>query len=122
MNSPHDLRAVAGAFNIYGEFLRAAAYGNGHINDTYCAEFNQGGAPVRYILQRINHKVFKNPIALMENVRRVTAHIARKVAAEADCSRRGLTLIPTKDGRCWHQDNLGNCWRAYVFIEKARTH
>jgi len=121
MSSPNALRAVASAFRIYGEFLGAAPYGAGHINDTYCAEFCQGGTAVRYILQRINDKVFKHPAALMENIQRVTLHIAAKAAAEVDPSRRGLTLILARDGRCWHQDNSGNFWRAYIFIEKART-
>ena len=39
---------------------RIAPYGNGHINDTYVAE---GGS--RYILQRINTKIFKDPARLM---------------------------------------------------------
>ena len=80
MNLKHDIRAVARRFQIHGEFLRAAPYGSGHINDTYRATFDQGGARVRYIFQRINHAVFKNPVALMENVQRVTAHLAHKSA------------------------------------------
>ncbi|HTL57290.1 MAG TPA: hypothetical protein VL361_16520, partial [Candidatus Limnocylindrales bacterium] len=122
MSSLPDLHAIANAFNLHGEFLSAAPYGSGHINDTYRAEFNQGGTRVNYILQRINHKVFKNPAALMENIQRVTAHLAGKVAAESDCSRRGLTLITTRDGGWWHQDGLGNFWRVYIFIEGARTY
>jgi len=43
--------------------------------------FDQAGTPVRYILQRINHNIFKNPVALMENVQRVTAHVAAKSSA-----------------------------------------
>jgi hypothetical protein len=49
-----------GHFHIYGEFLSAEPYGTGHINDTYCVVFHQAGVPVRYILQRINHSIFKN--------------------------------------------------------------
>ncbi|HEU5072303.1 MAG TPA: aminoglycoside phosphotransferase family protein [Verrucomicrobiae bacterium] len=123
MNSPsYDLRAVAGQFTIHGEYVSAAPYGSGHINDTFCAVFQQAGVPVRYILQRINHHIFKRPAALMENVQRVTAHLARKVAGEPDASRRVLTLIPARDGRAWHVDAAGNHWRAYLFIERARTY
>ena len=118
----HDLRSLALQFQIYGEFISAAPYGSGHINDTYCAVFNQGGNPVRYILQRINHNVFKTPVALMENVQRVTTHLSRKVADQPDFSRCGLTLIPARDGRAWHRDPEGNYWRAYIFIENARTY
>ena len=72
-------------------FRLRGAYGTGHINDTYCAVFDQGGIRVRYIVQRINQHVFKNPPALMENVRRVTAHLAENPPADrirsAACSR-----------------------------------
>ena len=122
MNLRHDARQVASQFQIYGEFINAGPYGSGHINDTYCAVFNQGGTPVRYILQRINHHVFKTPVALMENVERVTTHISKKVAGHPDFSRCGLTLIPARDGRAWHSDEGGNYWRTYIFVENARTY
>ena len=96
-------------------------YGSGHINDTYCVTFNQGGTSVRYILQRINHNIFKNPAALMENVQRVTAHLGGKLANQPESSRRALTLILTRNGAAYHRDAEGNFWRAYIFIEKART-
>ncbi len=117
----HDVRAVASEFQINGQFLTAVPYGTGHINDTYCAVFDQGGARVRYILQRINDRVFKSPAGLMENVRRVTTHLAAKMAGGPDCNRRVLTLLPTREGLPYHIDGDGNYWRAYMFIEGART-
>ncbi len=122
MNPSHDVRAVAQQFQIHGEFVAAELYGSGHINDTYCVIFDRGGAPVRYILQRINHNIFKNPVALMENIQRVTAHLGSKINREGDFHRRALTLIPSRDGRSCHCDENGNYWRAYVFIEKAHTY
>jgi hypothetical protein len=121
MNLRHDVRAVARQFQIHGGFVEAAPYGSGHINDTYCVVFDQGGTRVRYIFQRINHDVFKNPVALMENIGRVTAHLGRKSAGEPDPSRRVLTLIPARDGRHYHCDEQRNHWRVYIFIEHART-
>ena len=121
MHLKHDLRAIARNFQIAGDFLEAAAYGSGHINDTYCVTFDQGGQRVRYIFQRINHLVFKTPVALMENVQRVTAHLASKIAGQPEATRRVLTLLPARDGRAWHADADGNHWRVYIFIEKART-
>jgi hypothetical protein len=120
----HDVKAVAGQFQILGEFLEAAPYGKGHINDTYLAVFNQGGTLVRYILQRINHNVFKTPPALMENVVRVTRHIHAKLVEQGtiDISRRVLTVIPTQQGGSFFQDDEGNYWRAYIFIEKSQTY
>src|ERR1035438_7967677 len=121
MNLKHDIRAVARQFQIHGEFLTAAPYGSGHINDTYCVTFSQAGTHARYIFQRINHNIFKNPVALMENVARVTAHLGVKVSSEPDASRRALTLISAHDGKPFCCVADGNHWRVYLFIEKART-
>jgi Ser/Thr protein kinase RdoA (MazF antagonist) len=56
----------------------------------------------------------------MENVQRVTAHLAAKVAGEPDASRRVLTLISSRDGAAYFRDEIDNIWRAYIFIENAR--
>jgi aminoglycoside phosphotransferase (APT) family kinase protein len=119
----HDVAAVAAQFRIDGEYQRAASYGSGHINDTYAAVFTQGGAQVRYIVQRINHNVFRQPVQLMENVERVTRHAREKLVEQGckDIDRRVLTLIPALDGRSYHLDPDGNTWRVYVFIENAQT-
>ena len=58
----------------------------------------------------------------MENIQRVTAHLAAQVAGEPDSGRRVLTLIPAQDGKVWHVDAEGSYWRAYHFIERARTY
>ena len=122
MNLKHDVRSIARKFKLHGEFLSAEPYGSGHINDTYCVVFDQAGSRVRYIFQRINHLVFKTPVALMENISRVTRHLAGKYAGAGDASRRALTLIPAHDGHPFSQDAAGNCWRVYLFIEQARTY
>ena len=120
----HDLRSVAARFQICGDFQKAAPYGSGHINDTYAVVIDQAGSPIRYIIQRINHNVFKDPPGLMSNVERVTAHIRRKLeAAAADqISRRVLTLVPALDGKRWYTDAEGNHWRCHFFIERAKSY
>ena len=113
MSTPSPLSAVAQEFQMNGNFAGGVPYGNGHINDTYCITFHQAGVPVRFILQRINHNIFKSPLALMENIERVTLHLAAQVQGEPDCGRRVLTLIPARDGRACHVDTAGSYWRAY---------
>ena len=93
MKLKHDVRLVARRFQIHGAYQGAAPYGSGHINDTYCAVFDQAGTSVRYIFQRINHNIFKNPVRLMDNIRRVIAHLAGK--GEGDRS----TTLPTASNR-----------------------
>ena len=121
MSKEHNVVAAARKFQFRGEFSAAAPYGSGHINDTYCAVFHLAGVPVRSILQRINTNIFRNPVALMENIQRVASHLAAQEAGEPDRARRVLTLIPALDGQAWHVDDEGNYWRAYRFIEGART-
>ena len=113
---------MARNFEIAGEILGAEPYGSGHINDTFCGTFARGGTCSRYIFQRLNHNVFKNPVALMENIRRVTTHLGLKTAGENEPHRRALTLVPARHGESFHRDPDGNHWRAYPFIEKARTY
>jgi len=85
---------------------------------------DQAGTAIRYLLQRINERVFKNVPALMENVQRVTAHATKRAAesGDADASRRALTLVPARSGLPYHRDAAGGWWRCYLFIEGARTH
>jgi len=122
MKSHDQVRSISNNFAILGNFLDAAPYGTGHINDTYCATYDRGGTLVRYIHQRINHTIFKDPPALMENIGRVTEHLRSKLAGRPDAGRRALTLVSASDGRTFFQDEAGNYWRTYLFIERARTY
>jgi hypothetical protein len=117
-----DPGTAARAFAISGKFVAATPYGSGHINDSYCAIFEHRSASTRYLLQRINHHIFKNPVALMENIERVTAHLAAQVGNDPDRDRRALTLIPTRAGGVLYVDADGNYWRAYRFIGNATTY
>jgi len=118
----HDLKAISRLFDMRADFVHAHPYGSGHINDTYCAWYDQAGQRLRYIHQRINHQVFKDPVALMENVDRVTRHSLQRLLEidHPEAYRRTLTTIPSLDGMAWAFDAEGNCWRTYPFIERAR--
>lgn len=122
MKSEYDIGSIARQFQVDGEFLGAYPHGSGHINDSYCVTFRHGVTPVRYLLQRINHSIFKSPAALMENIERVTSHLARKLSAETDAHRMTLALNPARGGMAWYVDAEGNYWRMYRFIEGARTY
>jgi aminoglycoside phosphotransferase (APT) family kinase protein len=121
MKRSSDVRAVSGQFQIAGEFVSATPYGSGHINDTFCAVYRHAGGTARYVHQQINHHVFRDPAALLDNIARVTAHIRGKLANEPDVDRRVLTLVPAKTGGHLHRDDRGNYWRTYRFIEGAHT-
>jgi len=111
-------------FYCEGKFRDAISYGDGHINDTYLASFQlTDGQLRRYILQRINQAVFKQPEVVMRNIERVTTHIRAVVAAAGgDPARKTITLVPTLEGRSFHVSSDGNCWRLSLFIEGAQTY
>lgn len=98
------------AFQFSGDFISMSAYGNGHINDTYrvITSTNQ------YIIQRINHYVFKQPHQLMVNYRLVTDYLKTIVD---DPLRETLTIIPTKDNKDYYVSSEGNYYRAILFID-----
>ena len=87
----------------------AKRYGKGHINVTYVIP---GADGERYILQRVNKNVFKQPVELMENVAAVTNYLS----ARTEDPRRCLRLIATKDGENFFTDSEGDYWRMYLFI------
>ena len=115
----HDINSIAKQFHITGNLLGAEPFGSGHINDTYVLNCDTSGRGVRYILQRINHDIFKNPPEMMENIMRVTAHIRGRDAKNA---QRMLTVIDTDDATGCYKDAGGNYWRMYNFIEAAVTY
>jgi len=118
-----ELQRISKQFQIYGEILHAETFKIGHINETYSATYDQGGTRVRYIHQKINKHVFKNPPALMQNLMRVTVHIRKKLEAQnaQDITRRSLILIPTREGHSHFQSGDGEYWRTFVFVEGAQT-
>lgn len=119
----HDVSDIASRFQLPGPVESTKPYGTGHINDTYASEVQTENGTKRFIHQRINHSIFKDPPKVMENILRVTEHIRGKVlAAGGDPSRRTLQVIPAKDSRPYYQDAEGNYWRTYVFIEGAKTY
>jgi len=118
-----QLQEISKRFQIYGEILHAETLKIGHINETYSATYSQGGTRVRYIHQKINKSVFKNPAAVMKNVMRVTTHLRRKLEARniRDLTRRSLIVIPTREGESYYLNAGDEVWRTFLFIEGVET-
>src|SRR5580693_1781118 len=102
-----QLQEISKRFQNYGEILHAETCKIGHINETYSATYDQGGTRVRYIHQKINQTVFKEPASVMRNVMRVTSHLRQKLQGlqARDLTRRCLTVVPTRDGQAYYSDS-----------------
>lgn len=111
---------VIGKFPFEGRLISSDSYGNGHINDTFLLIFETQDGTTKYILQRINHIVFTNPIPLMDNILRVTSFLREKIEkAKGNPERETLNVINTIDGMPYYQDSIGCFWRVYNFIDDA---
>ena len=96
---------IAERFLVNQEVLSIAAFGGGHINDTYKVITSSGA----YVLQRINHAVFKRPDIVMDNIQRVSEHV--------NSGHFGLKLpaVLSVHGQNMYVDK-GNYWRMMEFI------
>ena len=117
--SPGGEKETAAQFEIPGHFAEAAPYGGGHIHDTYLLRFEDSARSARYILQRINTQVFRDPIALMDNLSRICSSQRRELEREraSDPERRHLRLVATTEGRTHWVDPAGGHWRCFHFQE-----
>lgn len=112
--------SIINKFDISGDYFYCEPFGEGHINGTYAVYFKSNCCPTkRYILQKINTSIFKEPKLLMENIVNVTNYLKVKIKENAkDVSRRVLNLVKTKNGEFYlNHDN--EYYRVYDFIENA---
>jgi Ser/Thr protein kinase RdoA (MazF antagonist) len=93
-----------------GAVVRAEPLGRGLINDTFLIH----GDGFCFVLQRINRRVFPDPMAIMANLRLLTDHARRGGSA-----LRLPGVLAARDGGDCHRDERGDCWRALEYIEDA---
>ena len=116
--APETIDNAIAAFRLAGIPRSVNPHGNGHINDTYLVICDDAGNVKKYILQRMNHSIFRNPQALMENVAGVTSYLQEKIRERnGDPNRETLSVIKTKKGKNYFEDSLHNFWRVFPFIE-----
>jgi hypothetical protein len=112
---------VAAHFELGAPATHAVPHGSGHINDTFAVTCRSAQGHVRrYLLQRINGRIFRDIPALMQNIARVTQHARSRLPTAG--AERALTLIPDRSGAPFARDESGAAWRCYDFIEGARTY
>ena len=111
--------SIIKAFPSFGKYIGFTPITDGHINDTFVVEFETKEKKTeRFLLQRINTKVFTNPDQLMENMVKVTDFLRERIAARGgDTMRETLTVYKTKAGKNYYKDSHGGCWRLYNYIE-----
>lgn len=109
MDNLQEYKHIAEQFALQGEVISIEPYGEGHINLTLLVTTSEK----RYIMQKMNTRVFNDPVSLMKSICAVTEHL-RANGIETLC------VIPTKDGKQFLQGE--ECYRVYDFIENTVTY
>ena len=117
------IKEIISNFKIYGDFIDAKPFGNGHINDTYLVKFNQAGIEVKYILRKINKFVFKNPEAVVNNTVKVYKHISKKLIELQikEVSNHVMQLVESNKDNYHFEDENNDFWCVVLFIDNAYT-
>lgn len=107
-----SLESIARRFFSFDRWLGAAPLGAGNINDTYRIDFETGDRKNTYLLQRLNHLIFKDPEGVTQNILAISAHLSRQ-----DYPYRILTPVAAVDGGFLQRDEGGNFWRVFPFFD-----
>ena len=109
MDYMKEYASVAEKFDLQGQVQEICPYGEGHINLTLLVTTTKK----RYIMQKMNTRVFPDPDSLMANICGVTEHLkARGIET--------LNVVPTKDNKPFLKGK--DCYRVYDFIENTVTY
>ncbi len=116
-----ELIDILRGYALPGKIIATAPLKTGHINTTHVVHVATDEGRRRFVLQRVNGRIFLNVPALMENVARVTTHLRAKAHAGGERSARVLSVVPARDGAACVCDANGEWWRVYDFIEGTHT-
>ncbi|MEG1615478.1 MAG: aminoglycoside phosphotransferase family protein [Bacteroidales bacterium] len=114
-----NLQEVVSHFKLHGNISEISPLGTGLINDTYKVITTSPDSP-DYVLQRINHAIFKDVALMQTNIQRVTDHIRLKLTekGENDIERKTLTIVPALDGQLFYFDG-DSYWRMTLLIKDS---
>lgn len=117
----NNIDEVIAQYDIKGRLIVKAPYGNGHINDTFLLVYEMTDGQARqYILQRINHNIFKKPEQLMENLVNITEYLRKVIIKQGgNPNRETLNVIKTRYDSSYYEDSDHNFWRMFLFIEQT---
>lgn len=115
-----DLKAIVAEFELDGKVTDIRPLGAGLINDSFVVSTDKD--KFAYVLQRINHNVFKNVDLLQDNIEKVTAHIRKKLIekGEKDIERKVLSYRKCGDKTYFFDGE--NYWRVMDYIKDSYTY
>ena len=111
MDLNQKMEEVCRLFRIYDEYLGYETIQMGNVNRTYKVNFRlSDGSPKSFLVQNVNTYAFRNPVALMDNIDKVTEHIRSKKPGQM-----ALHFHHTQDRKTYVIDG-DNFWRMTNYI------
>jgi hypothetical protein len=117
----YNFKSIIANFNITSRDFDVKPFGSGHINDTFLLKTGSEHDDA-YLLQKINHFVFKNIDGLMNNMVHVINHLMGKARATGKPLKEILALVRCNNGKYYCQDDLGNYWRMTYFLKDTQSY
>lgn len=115
------LKSVVAEFAPQAQTIDIQGFGSGNINDTFWVSWNDTEEQ-SFILQRINHAVFREPQLVMQNMRIYTDHVRDRLAQSPLDRRWELPqILTTAQGQDYFQTEDGEFWRSLSFIENSKS-
>ena len=123
MRTVENISEVVSNFNCEVDINSLKTYGSGHINDTYFIK-NVNSSGCDYLLQRINHHIFKDVPQLTSNMCKVIDHLKDKLllSGSGNPEKEVMTLVPAKNGRYFYLDSNGDYWRLSYFLKNTKSY
>ena len=123
MRTVENISEVVSNFNCEVDINSLKTYGSGHINDTYFIK-NVNSSGCDYLLQRINHHIFKDVPQLTSNMCKVIDHLKDKLllSGSGNPEKEVMTLVPAKNGLYFYLDSNGDYWRLSYFLKNTKSY
>ncbi len=109
------LRGILQGFGLVPKVFHSRILGEGHINLSLLLEFDAA----RFVLQKINPRVFREPRLVAENSYRITGHLREKAARLGEAAPVPEIIVASK-GCPWVEDEEGDCWRLQRYVPDSR--
>ncbi|WP_315855780.1 phosphotransferase enzyme family protein [Vulcanococcus limneticus] len=125
MGAVSDLVTIAEGFALPAPVAAVEPLGRGNVNDTYLVSLRGEDQP-RFVLQRLNTRVFRRPKLVMGNISAVVRHVERRLAEEPPqpgrLPWRVPQVVPARGGSTPWLVRGEAFWRTLSFIEDSRSH
>ena len=118
-----DILKIVDCFDLSGKAIDVVENTAGNINNTYVVSVLNDGIVNKYILQRLNDNVFKDPYLVMENISKVTDYCKdylNRIGEDSD--RRVLSVVRTKTGEVLLKTDNLEYYRMFNYVSDTITY